>query len=58
MVTGTGALTADYPAALAFDNNGQTSYVVYNFSGQMLVVSFSDGQVVNAAPNGFTVVTN
>jgi endoglucanase Acf2 len=58
MVTGTGALTADYPAALAFDNNGQTSYVVYNFSGELLTVSFSDGQVVNAAPNGFTVVTN
>lgn len=58
MVTGTGALTADYPAALAFDNNGQTSYVVYNFSGELLAVSFSDGQVVNAAPNGFTVVTN
>jgi endoglucanase Acf2 len=58
MVTGTGALTADYPAAIAFDNNGVTSYVVYNFSGQPLSVSFSDGQIVNAAPNGFTVTTN
>ncbi|MGW8369261.1 MAG: glycosyl hydrolase, partial [Gammaproteobacteria bacterium] len=58
MITGTGALTADYPAALAFDNNGVTSYVVYNFGGQARMVSFSDGQIVNAAPNGFTVVTN
>ena len=58
MTTGTGALTADYPAALAFDNNGVISYVVYNFSGQTLVVSFSDGQVVNAAPYGFSIVTN
>jgi len=58
MITGTGALTSDYPAALAFDNNGLTSYVVYNFAGQALVVSFSDGQIVNAAPNGFTVITN
>ena len=58
MTTGTGALTADYPAALAFDNNGVTSYVVYNFTGQALPVSFSDGQIVNAAPFGFTVVTN
>ncbi len=58
LVTGTGALTADYPAALAFDNNGVTSYVVYNFGGQVLEVSFSDGQVVSAAPFGFTVVTN
>jgi endoglucanase Acf2 len=58
LATGTGTLTADYPAALAFNNSGVTSYVVYNFGGQTLAVSFSDGQVVNAAPNGFTVVTN
>ncbi|MDH3431990.1 MAG: glycosyl hydrolase [Gammaproteobacteria bacterium] len=58
MKTGTGALTSNYPAALAFDNNGLTSYVVYNFSGQARVVTFSDGQTVNAAPNGFTVITN
>ena len=58
MTAGTGALTADYPAALAFDNNGVTSYVVYNFGGQMLAVTFSDGQIVNAVPNGFTVITN
>ncbi len=58
MVTGTGALTADYPAALAFDNNGVTTYVVYNFGGQALAVTFSNGQVINAAPGGFTVTTN
>ncbi|MBT8104787.1 MAG: DUF5011 domain-containing protein [Woeseiaceae bacterium] len=58
MQTGTGALTADYPAALAFDNNGVTSYVVYNFTGQELAVSFSDGQIVNSAPDGFTLITN
>jgi endoglucanase Acf2 len=58
MITGTGALTADYPAALAFDNNGVTTYVVYNFSGQSRTVSFSDGQTVNASPNGFTVISN
>ena len=56
--TGTGALTADYPAALAFDNNGLTTYVVYNFSGQVMAVTYSDGQTVNAAPYGFTVTTN
>ena len=58
LVTGTGALTADHPAALAFDNNGVTSYVVYNFSGQAQVVSFSDGQILDAAPYGFTIITN
>jgi len=58
MITGTGALTADYPAALAFDNNGVITYVVYNFSGQARTVSFSDGQTVDAAPDGFTIITN
>jgi hypothetical protein len=58
MITGTGTLTADYPAALAFDNNGVTSYVVYNFTGQLLEVTFSDGQIVSAQPSGFTVITN
>ena len=58
LLTGTGTLTADYPAALAFDNDGVTSYVVYNFSDQALNVSFSDGTVVNAVPNGFTVATD
>jgi endoglucanase Acf2 len=58
MITGTGTFTADYPAALAFDNNGVTSYVVYNFTGQLLEVTFSDGQIVSAQPSGFTVITN
>ena len=57
METGTGALTSDYPAALAFENNGVISYVVYNFTGDPIVISYSDGQIVNAAPNGFTVIT-
>jgi len=58
LMTGTGALTSDYPAALAFDKNGVVSYVVYNFSDQELTVTYSDGQVVSAAPYGFTVTTN
>ena len=58
LLTGTGTLTADYPAALAFDNDGVTSYIVYNFSEQPLAVSFSDGKVVNSAPGDFTVVTD
>jgi hypothetical protein len=59
MITGTGALTFAYPAALvAFANNGLISYVVYNFTGQVLVVTFSDGHIVNASPYAFTVTTN
>ena len=55
--TGTGALTANYPAALAFENNGVTTYVVYNFAAAERTVAFSDGQTVTAAPQGFTLVT-
>ena len=54
--TGTGALTANHPAALAFEKNGVISYVVYNFSNQEITVTYSDGQVVDATANGFTVV--
>jgi endoglucanase Acf2 len=52
--TGTGALTANYPAALAFDKDGVRSYVVYNFTDQAINVSYSDGKTVSATP-GFTV---
>jgi endoglucanase Acf2 len=55
--TGTGELTSDYPAALAFDNDGVRTYVVYNFTAQDKVVSFSDGRQVTAAANDFTLVT-
>jgi endo-1,3(4)-beta-glucanase len=58
LITGTGALTANHPAALAFENNGVITYVVYNFSDQAQAVTYSDGTVVNAVSNGFTVVTN
>ena len=56
--TGTGTLTANHPAALAFEKNGVTSYVVYNFSNQTLQATFSDGKVVAATANGFTVVSD
>jgi endo-1,3(4)-beta-glucanase len=55
--TGTGALTSDYPSALAFDNDGVRTYVVYNFTAQERVVSFSDGKQVTATANGFTLIS-
>ncbi len=55
--TGTGALTANYPAAMAFDNNGVMTYVVYNFADTEIDVIFSDGEVVKATPGTFTLVT-
>lgn len=58
MHMGTGELTADYPAAVAFEKDGAISYVVYNYSDTNLTVNYSDGTQVNASPNGFTVVKN
>ena len=56
--TGTGALTADYPAAIAFDRLGVTTYVVYNFDAIARQVRFSDGQIIDAAAGTFTIVTD
>ena len=54
--TGTGALTADYPAAMAFETDaGLTSYLVYNYSDESITVTFSDGTVVVADPNSFAL---
>lgn len=59
--TGTGELTVDYPGAMAFEvpgaspSSGVMNYVVYNYSNEVKTVTFSDGKVVEAAANGFTV---
>jgi hypothetical protein len=52
---GTGELTSDHPAAVAFDKDGQRTYVVYNFTDQATIVTYSDGHTVNASPLGFTI---
>ena len=57
LLTGTGSLTVDYPAAMAFDNEGVVTYVVYNFDTLERVVSYSDGTIVNAAPGVFTLIS-
>jgi len=56
--TGTGELTSNYPAAVAFDNNGLRTYVVYNFGSQPKNIVFSDGKTFTAAPSSFTRITN
>ena len=58
LATGTGALTSDHPAALAFVKDGVTTYVVYNFSAATQSVTYSDGHAVSAAPLGFTITTS
>jgi endoglucanase Acf2 len=55
LAMGTGELTSDYPAAVAFDKDGERTYVVYNFTDQAMTVTYSDGHTVNAAPLGFTI---
>lgn len=52
---GPGFITADYPAAMAFTNNGVTNYIVYNYGSTNLTVNYSDGTIVIAAPQQFTV---
>ena len=55
LAVGTGALTANHPAAVAFDKDGNRTYVVYNFTDQAMTVTYSDGHTVNAEPSGFTI---
>ena len=55
LAVGTGDLTANHPAAVAFDKDGERTYVVYNFTDQVTTVTYSDGHTVNAEPSGFTI---
>jgi endoglucanase Acf2 len=36
-------ITADYPIAAVFKQNGQTTYVAHNYSDSEIIVNFSDG---------------
>ena len=36
-------ITADYPIAAVFKQNGETTYVAHNYSDAQIVVTFSDG---------------
>ncbi len=36
-------ITADYPIATAFENNGTMAYVAHNYGAEEIVVTFSDG---------------
>ena len=37
------SITANYPIAAAFKQNGETTYVAHNYSGEAITVRFSDG---------------
>ena len=54
--TGTGAITANHPAAMVFETEaGVTSYVVYNYNNEAINVTFSDGTIIEAPANQFSV---
>ncbi len=45
------SITADYPIASAFDNNGDKTYVAHNYSDTTITVNFSDGFQLNVPAN-------
>jgi endoglucanase Acf2 len=55
LATGTGALTANSPTAVAFNKNGSMTYIAYNFACSSQYVIFSDGMTLNVPPFGFRV---
>jgi len=53
--TGTGEITANYPAAVVFKKGTKKTYIVYNFDSTEKEVHFSDGEKVMANPSGFSI---
>lgn len=55
LATGTGSLTANSPAAVAFNKNGVLTYLAYNFGCAAQYVTFSDGMKLNVPARSFRV---
>ena len=47
-------ITANYPIAAVFEKNGVKTYMVHNYGTSAQNVSFSDGFILNAAPQQMT----
>ncbi|ARV14364.1 glycosyl hydrolase [Polaribacter sp. SA4-12] len=45
------SITANYPIAIAFKKNGETTYVAHNYSNSAITVTFSDGFQLNVPAN-------
>jgi hypothetical protein len=58
LATGTGALTASSPAAVAFTRDGVTTYIAYNVGSAPGLVTFSDGTALNVPGHGFRIKTS
>lgn len=50
------SITADYPIAAVFNDNGSLTYVAHNYSSSPLTVTFSDGYQLEVPP--YTMATN
>ena len=55
LATGTGALTASSPTAVAFNKNGSLTYIAYNYGCAPLYVAFSDGMTLNVPARSFRI---
>ncbi|WP_039912280.1 glycosyl hydrolase [Cellvibrio mixtus] len=55
LATGTGALTANHPAAVAFNKNGVLTYIAYNFSCSAINVAYSDGTGFSVPAKGYAL---
>lgn len=55
LATGTGALTANHPAAVAFNKNGVLSYIAYNFGCSAINVAYSDGTSFSVPAKGYAL---
>jgi endo-1,3(4)-beta-glucanase len=53
LATGTGALTANHPAAVAFNKNGTLTYIAYNFGCSAINVAYSDGTNFSVPAKGY-----
>lgn len=55
LATGTGALTANHPAAVAFNKNGILTYIAYNFGCSAINVAYSDGTSFPVPAKGYAL---
>lgn len=55
LATGTGALTANHPAAVAFNKNGILTYIAYNFGCSAINVAYSDGTNFSVPAKGYAL---
>jgi endoglucanase Acf2 len=58
LLSGKDYLYADSPSAMAFEKDGLTTYVAYNYEKENIHVRFSDGMALNVSPGKFRVLTS